>query len=52
MNYLAYQLSNLIADLKIYPRFWSKKTKLLYLKEYSNDYFPFTRNIKIDNILM
>lgn len=51
MNYLAYRLSNLIADLKIYPRFWTKRIKLLYLKDYANDYFPYTRNITIDDIL-
>lgn len=51
MNYLAYRLSNLIADLKIYPRFWSKKTKMLYLKEYGDHYFSYTRNIVIDDVL-
>lgn len=51
MNYLAYRLSNLIADLILYPRFWTKKTKLLYLKDYGDHYFPYTRNIKIDDIL-
>ena len=50
-NYLTYRLSNLIADLIIYPRFWSRKTKLLYLKDYGDHYFPYTRNIKIDDIL-
>lgn len=50
-NYLAYRLSNLIADLKIYPKFWSKKTKLLYLKDYGDHYFQYTRNIVIDDVL-
>ncbi|MBC5836016.1 hypothetical protein G6N05_14105 [Flavobacterium sp. F372] len=51
MNYLVYHLSNLIADLNKTPRFWSKKAKNKYIEEYKDHYYPFKRNIVINNIL-
>ncbi len=51
MNYLVYRLSDLIADLNKNPRFWNKKAKNKYIQEYSDHYFPFKRNIVIDDVL-
>lgn len=51
MNYLVYHLSDLIADLRYSPRFWTKKAKLKYIKEYQDHYIPFKRQITIDAIL-
>ncbi len=51
MNYLVYHLSDLIADLNKTPRFWSKKAKNKYIEEYKDHYYPFKRNLVIDDIL-
>jgi hypothetical protein len=51
MNYLVYQLSNILINLNKYPRFWTKNNKNEYLKEYKDHYYKFRRNILIDDIL-
>lgn len=51
MNYLVYRLSDLIADLNKNPRFWNQKAKNKYIQEYSDHYFPFKRNVVIDDVL-
>lgn len=51
-NYLVYHLSDIIINLNKYPRFWSKKNKNEYLKEFKDDYYKFKRNIVIDDVLL
>ena len=51
MNYMVYRLSDLIANLNNKPRFWSKRAKNKYIEEYKDHYYPFKRNIVIDDIL-
>lgn len=51
MNYLVYKISDVIVDINEKPKFWIKKQKKKYLKEFKNDYYPFKRNILIDDIL-
>lgn len=50
-NYLVYHLSDIIINLNKYPRFWSKKNKYEYIREYKNHYYQFKRNLVINNIL-